>query len=89
MPLLFESGRMDSMSCGAVDSAMRTLGLEGVRRVKTLRTTIPNPDGKRAGDLLNRGFSAPVPNRVRVTDFTYVRTWAGVDNATGLVDRGG
>lgn len=64
-------------SRGAVDRAMRTLGLEGVRRVKKLRTTIPDPDGKRAGDLLNRDFTAAAPNRVWVTDFTYVRTWAG------------
>lgn len=64
-------------SRGAVDRAMRTLGLEGVRRVKKIRTTIPGPDGKRAGDLLNRDFTAPAPDRVWVTDFTYVRTWAG------------
>lgn len=51
-------------SRGAVDRAMRTLGLEGVRRVKKLRTTIPGPDGKRAGDLLNRDFTAPAPDRV-------------------------
>lgn len=64
-------------SRGAVDRVMRTLGLEGVRRVKKLRTTISDPDGKRANDLLNRDFTAPAPNRVWVTDFTYVRTWAG------------
>ena len=56
---------------------MRTLGLEGVRRVRKIRTTIPGPDGKRAGDLLNRDFTAPAPDRVWVTDFTYARTWAG------------
>ena len=27
-------------------------------------------DGKRAGDLLDRDFTAPAPNRVWVTDFT-------------------
>ena len=32
--------------------------------------------GIRAGDLLNRDFTAPAPNRVWVTDFTYVRTWS-------------
>ncbi|MFJ6044504.1 IS3 family transposase [Brachybacterium paraconglomeratum] len=64
-------------SRGAVDRAMRTVGLEGVRRAKKLRTTIPDPEGKRAGDLLNRDFTATAPNRVWVTDFTYVRTWAG------------
>ncbi|MBP2407302.1 transposase InsO family protein [Brachybacterium fresconis] len=73
-------------SRGAVDRAMRTLGLEGVRRVKKLRTTIPNPDGKRAGDLLSRDFTAPAPDRVWVTDFTYVRTWAGFVYVAFVVD---
>lgn len=59
-----------STSRGAVDRAMRTLGLEGIRRVKKIRTIIPNPEGRRAGDLLNRDFTAPAPNRVWVTDFT-------------------
>ncbi len=56
---------------------MRTFGLEGVRRAKKLRTTIPDPDGKRDGGLLNRGFTATAPNRDWLTDFTYLRTWAG------------
>src|SRR3954454_18740081 len=64
-------------SAGAVDRAMRKLGLAGVRRDKGIRTTIPAKDGKRAGDLLNRHFTAAAPNRTWVTDFTYVRTWAG------------
>ena len=63
-------------SAGSVDRAMRTLGLSGVRRDKGVRTTIPAKDGKRAGDLLDRDFTAPAPNRVWVTDFTYVRTWS-------------
>ena len=53
---------------------MHTLGLD-IRRSRSFSTTIPNPDGKRAGDLLNRDFTAPAPDRVWVTDFTYVRTW--------------
>ena len=73
-------------SRGAVDRAMRTLGLEGIRRVKKVRTTTPGPDGKRAGDLLNRDFSAAAPNRVWVTDFTYVRTWAGFVFVAFVVD---
>ncbi|MBM7823639.1 hypothetical protein JOE55_002013 [Kocuria palustris] len=51
-------------SRGAVDRAMRTLGREGIRRAKKLRTTIADPDGKRAGDLLNRDFTATAPNLV-------------------------
>ena len=34
------------------------LGLYGVRRDKGVRTTIPAKDGKRAGDLLDRDFTA-------------------------------
>jgi putative transposase len=64
-------------SAGSVDRGMRLLGLSGVRRGKGIRTTIQAKDGKRAGDLLNRDFTAPAPNRVWVTDFTYVRCWAG------------
>lgn len=64
-------------SRGAVDRAMRSLGLTGVRRGKGIRTTIPAKDGVRPGDLLNRDFTADAPNRVWVADFTYVRTWAG------------
>ena len=56
---------------------MGTLGLQGVRRSKGIRTTIPAKDGKRAGDLLNRDFTATAPNRTWVMDFTYVRTWVG------------
>lgn len=40
----------------------------------------------RAGDLLNRDFSASAPNRVWVTDFTYVRTWAGFVYVAFVVD---
>ncbi|QBF47641.1 IS3 family transposase [Janibacter limosus] len=73
-------------SFGAVDRAMRTLGLTGVRRDKGVRTTIPAKDGIRAGDLLDRDFTAPAPNRVWVTDFTYVRTWAGFTYVAFIVD---
>lgn len=64
-------------SRGAVDRAMRSLGLQGVVRAKGVRTTIPAADGRRAGDLLNRDFTADAPNRTWVMDFTYVRCWAG------------
>ncbi|OMH30690.1 transposase [Tersicoccus sp. Bi-70] len=75
--LLRRQDGLAGTSRGAVDRAMHALGLEGVVRARKLRTTIPGPDGKRAGDLLNRDFTALAPNRVWVTDFTYVRTWAG------------
>ncbi|MFD0866503.1 hypothetical protein ACFQ06_11880 [Tessaracoccus lubricantis] len=60
-----------------VDKAMRLPGHAGIRHGRQVRTTIPVKDGRRAGDLLNRDFTAPAPNHVWVADFTYCRTWAG------------
>ncbi len=77
---------MPTASPGSVDRAMKTLGLQGIRRSKGVRTTIPAKDGKRARDLLNRDFTAPAPNRKWVMDFTYVRTWVGFVYAAFIVD---
>ncbi|GEK85671.1 putative transposase for insertion sequence element IS986/IS6110 [Microbacterium aerolatum] len=77
MTALIRRTRIADASWGAVDRSMRLLGLSGVTRAKGIRTTIPAKDGIRAGDLLNRDFTATAPDRVWVTDFTYVRTWAG------------
>ncbi len=73
-------------SPGSVDRAMRSLGLQGIRRSKGIRTTVPSKDGKRAGDLLNRDFTAAAPNRTWVMDFTYVRAWAGWVYVAFIVD---
>lgn len=73
-------------SPGAVDRAMRSVGLRGIRRAKGIRTTIPAGDGRRAGDLLNRDFTAAAPNRTWVMDFTYVRTWVGFSYVAFVVD---
>src|SRR5690606_34516704 len=78
--------RLPDASPGAVDRAMRALGLSGVLRAKGLRTTIPAKDGRRAGDLLDRDFTAAAPNRTWVMDFTYVRTWAGFVFVAFVVD---
>lgn len=69
-----------------VHAAMRLLGHTGVTRSRKVRTTIPGKDGRRAADLLNRDFTAPAPNMVWVTDFTYVRTWAGFVYVAFIVD---
>src|SRR5699024_6633292 len=78
--------RLPEASAGAVDRAMRILGLSGVRRDTKIRTTIPAKDGKRAGDLLDRDFTASAPNRVWVMDYTYVRTWSGWAYTAFIVD---
>jgi putative transposase len=69
-----------------VDRCMRTLGRNGIRRGKGVRTTVPGKDGTRAGDLLNREFTTEAPNRVWVADFTYCRTWAGFVYTAFVVD---
>lgn len=69
-----------------VDRLMRDLGMTGIRRGKTPRTTVPAKDGHRAGDLLNRDFTASAPNTRWVADFTHCRTWAGIVYVAFLVD---
>ena len=77
---------MPAASPGSVDRAMRSLGLQGIRRAKGIRTTIPAKNGRRAGDLLDRDFTAPAPNRTWVMDFTYVRCWVGFVYVAFIVD---
>lgn len=86
MTALIRRTRILNASRGAVDRAMRGLGLEGIRRDKGTRTTIPAKDGVRAGDLLNRDFTAPRPDHTWVMDFTYCRTWAGWVYVAFIVD---
>jgi putative transposase len=69
-----------------VDRLMRDLGMNGVRRGKGIRTTVRAMDGHRAGDLVNRDFTAPAPNTCWVADFTYCRTWAGFVYVAFIVD---
>jgi putative transposase len=68
------------------DRLMRDLGMSGVRRGKGVRTTVPGKDGRRAGDLLDRDFTAAAPNQRWVADFTYCRTWAGFVYVAFVVD---
>ena len=56
---------------------MRDLHLAGVTRGATKRTTIPAQVEQRPGDLVERRFTAPAPNRLWVADLTYVATWSG------------
>ncbi|MBG6056581.1 transposase InsO family protein, partial [Salinibacterium sp. CAN_S4] len=86
MTALIRRTTIPGASRGAIDRAMRALGLQGIRRDKGIRTTIPAKDGIRAGDLLNRDFTAPRPDHTWVMDFTYCRTWAGWVYVAFIVD---
>ncbi len=74
------------VSEGHVGRCLKLLGHSGIRRAKKVRTTIPNPAAARAEDLLGRRFIATAPDTVWVTDFTYVRTWAGFVYVAFIVD---
>ncbi|WP_182170001.1 IS3 family transposase [Flaviflexus equikiangi] len=86
MTALIRRTAIADASWGAIDRAMRFLGLSGVTRAKAIRTTIPGKDGNRAGDLLDRNFTAPRPDHTWVMDFTYVRTWAGFVYVAFILD---
>ncbi len=64
---------------------MGELGLHGVVRGKVVKTTISD---KRPCplDRVNRQFQAPSPNRLWVSDFTYVSTWAGFVYVAFVID---
>ena len=60
-----------------VERLMREDGLTGAVRGKVKRTTIADPAGPRARDLVRRDFAPLAPDRLWVADITYVSTWSG------------
>jgi transposase InsO family protein len=60
-----------------VERLMRRLGLQGARRGKTVRTTMPDRSALCPLDRVNRQFNSDRPNQLWVSDFTYVSTWQG------------
>ena len=65
---------------------MRLAGIEGVRRRRRVRTTRPAEGAVRPADLVERDFTATAPNRLWVSDLTYVATWAGVAYVCFIID---
>lgn len=60
-----------------VERLMRRQGLQGVRRGKSVRTTVPDKAVVCPLDRVHRQFRADRPNQLWVSDFTYVSTWQG------------
>ena len=56
------------------------------RRGKPWRTTTPDPAATRPLDLVQRDFSATAPDALWVSDFTYLRCWAGVVFFSFVID---
>ena len=60
-----------------VERLMKRLGLQGARRGKVVRTTVPDKSAPCPLDRVHRQFKADRPNQLWVSDFTYVSTWQG------------
>ena len=67
----------DHVARCTVERLMRRMGLQGVQRGKTVRTTIPDTSVPCPLDKVNRQFKAEHPNQLWVSDFTHVSTWQG------------
>ena len=69
-----------------VERLMRAAGLRGVRRGKSVRTTVPDAKAPCPLDRVNRQFQADRPNQLWVANFTYVSTWQGFVYEAFVVD---
>jgi transposase InsO family protein len=69
-----------------VERLMAREGLKGAVRGKKRRTTLPDGQSTRAPDLVDRDFKAPAPNRLWVSDFTYVPAWSGTIYVAFTID---
>ena len=65
---------------------MRDMGLRGIRRAESPRTTRSAPKGQCPADLVNRHFAAFRPNEPWVSDITYVRTFGGWCTSRSITD---
>ena len=69
-----------------VGRLMAELGIAGMVRGKATRTTKADPSAVRAPDLVRRHFTATEPNRLWLSDFTYVPTWSGTVYVAFIID---
>jgi putative transposase len=71
---------------GTVARLMRAMGLQGARRGKVVRTTVPDKAAPCPLDPVTRVFKAPRPNPLWVSDFTSVSTWQGWRYVAFIID---
>jgi putative transposase len=69
-----------------IERLMGEMGLQGVIRGKPVRTTISDKATPCPQDYVNRQFFASAPNRLWVSDFTYVSTWSGFVYVAFVID---
>ncbi len=75
----------DVVRC-TVRRLMKAMGLQRIIRGKPHRTTYSEKTAPCPLDHVNRNFKAPAPNRLWVSDFTYVSTWAGFVYVAVVID---
>lgn len=86
---LWKAARRDGHDIGRdqVARLMKELGIRGItRRGNRVFTTRQDPANVRAIDLVKRKFTAASPDRLWVTDITYVKTRAGTAYVCFIVD---
>ena len=71
---------------GTVARLMKDMGLQGIIRGKPHRTTVPDKKAPCPLDKVNRQFRVSAPNRLWVSDFTYVATWKGFAYVAFVID---
>ncbi|MBO6575699.1 MAG: IS3 family transposase [Rhodothermales bacterium] len=65
---------------------MRQMGLKGAVRGRRVYTTVPASVEERPEDLVDRQFKVAAPNRLWISDLTYVATWRGFVYVAFVID---
>lgn len=85
---LWKAAGRDGIDIGRDQTArlMTRMGIRGVTRSRKVRTTRPDATAERHPDLVDRDFTAEAPNRLWVTDLTFVPTRAGMAYVCFITD---
>ena len=66
------AGEGERVNHKRVARVMRSTGIAGYRRRRRVKTTVADPANQKVPDLLDRDFTAAVPNTKYVGDITYL-----------------
>ena len=70
-----------------VERLMRQMGLQGATRGKSFKvTTMADKSATRPDDLVERNFTAQLPNQLWLADLTYVASWSGFVYVAFVID---
>jgi transposase InsO family protein len=69
-----------------IERLMREMGLKGAIRGRPFKTTISDKSAPCPLDHVNRQFHALAPNRLWLSDFTYVPSWTGFAYVAFIID---